>query len=82
MKCKSCKHEDPNSSLNHFEGLCHQCWRDANPEHSCDKCINAKFWLGDDGECCIKCEAGVKWPLDAYEPRDAKNKTCEYRKEK
>jgi len=78
--CKGCQEE--NYECNLFEGLCHRCWRDANPEHSCDLCIYARFSLGEDGECIIRCDKGVKWPLDALEPEDAKNKICEFRKEK
>lgn len=81
-RCRHCMDSDINWKFNHTDGLCHDCWRKLNPEHSCDLCIHVKLWLGDDGECCIKCLAGVEWPLDAYEPEVAKTKICPLRKEK
>jgi len=59
MICIGCK--EKNIEINLFEGLCHRCWRDANPEHSCDKCIHARFSLGEDGEYHYKCVAPNKW---------------------
>lgn len=74
MICKGCK-RDVGWAGNLTEGLCHQCWRDANPSRSCDKCEHAEF--GFDGEECvttIKCKAGIACPLDAYEPKNVPEK--------
>lgn len=64
-KCNGC-HNDMRCDINVYEGLCHDCWRKANPKRTCEFCINARFDIGEDGEELIDCKAGIEIPLDCY----------------
>jgi len=64
IKCDGCSHRT--WSINLYEGLCHDCWREANPDKSCVGCIHATFYVNCECESCIDCAKDVKVPLDCY----------------